>query len=133
VWRRVALVDDVQGPKLKRTTIDTTTHDVTDDYMAYVPSLKDGQEVTLTAMWDPNDASHDESMIYSMKQAFEDGNTRQWRVVYPTSPARQIAFNGFVTTYEPGAKVKDVLRINMGIKTTGGSTLAAKSSTYTEG
>jgi predicted secreted protein len=127
VWTRVALVDDVSGPKIKRDTIDVTTHDTTNDYKQYIGSLKDAQEVTLTVVWDPNDVTHGGSGFTSLKQALEDGIVRQWKIVYPTSPSQRFTFNGFVVAYEPMAKVKDALRMNASIKVTDSATLSAGS------
>ena len=47
VYVRIAKCDSISGPKIKRDTIDVTTHDNTDDYKEYIGSLKDGQEVTV--------------------------------------------------------------------------------------
>jgi Lambda phage tail tube protein, TTP len=127
VWTKVAQCDDISGPKIKRTTIDVTTHDALDSYVQYLPSLKDGQQVTMTAVWDPTDVSHNEAGFASMKTALEDGITRQWKIVYPTSPLQKMIFSGFVVGYEPDAKAKDALRVTFTVQVTDKATLEAGS------
>ena len=126
VWYAIALIDDIQGPKIKRTIIDTTTHDVTDGYVRKLGSLKDGQQVMLTVVWDPTDPTHNETGGYtSIKGMLEDGIRRNCKVVYPVSPVMRQTFLGFCVAYEPGAKVKDALRATFTIEVSGKSTLAA--------
>lgn len=119
VYVRVAKCDDIGGPKLKRDTIDVTTHDNTDDYKEYIGSLKDGQDVTVGLIWDPTDVSHNEAAFSSVGLAFEDGIIRTWKIVYPTSPSMKWTFQGIVVGFEPSSKVKDALRMNLMIKVTG--------------
>lgn len=124
VWTRVVKCDDIGGPKLKRDTIDVTTHDNIDDYKEFIGSLKDGQDVTVAVVFDPTDPSHNTNGYASMAQAFEDGIVRQWKIVYPTSPSTKWTLSGFVVAFEPGAKTKDALRMTLMIKVTGKPTLA---------
>lgn len=123
----VALGDDIEGPTPNRSTIDVTTHDVTDDYMVFIPSLKDGKDVVFSGIWDPTSASHGGTGYTSMLQALEDGITRHWKIVLPTSPSEHILFDGFVTDYKPSMKVKDALRFSITIKVTGKATIEAGS------
>jgi hypothetical protein len=124
-WNKIALVDDIEGPKIKRTVIDVTTHDTQNGYVQKLPSLKDAQQVMLTMLWDPTDPSHDESGYTSVKTMLEDGIIRQFKITYPVSPPRKQTFAGFVVAYEPSSKVKDALRLNVTIEVTDKATLTS--------
>lgn len=124
-WVKIALVDDISGPKLKRTIIDVTTHDTANDYIQKLGSLKDGQQVTLTIVFDPTDASHNETTYTSLKTMFEDGIIRQFKIVFPVSPIQKETFLGFVVGFEPDSKAKDALRATVTIEVTDKATFSA--------
>ena len=120
VYRPIAKIDDVTGPQGKTSVIDVTTHDTTNGTVQKVANLSDSGQVTMSAVWDPTDATHNELNFYGLLQAYNDKQIRTWRIVYPTSPSMEINFCGFVAMYQPSAKAKDVLRASFSIEVTGG-------------
>lgn len=120
VWVPMALIDDISGPQGKTQTIDTTTHDATDGNLRYIASFSDSGSVSLTAVWDPTNVTHNQLNFRGLKKAYDDKQTRTWRIVYPTSPHYEIIFCAFVDGYSPMAKAKDALRANVSLKVTGG-------------
>lgn len=125
---------DVAGPKVKKTTIDVTTHDSTGGYNEFIASLKDGQEVTFPIELDPTSNQHDETPTVvgvnagGLKYLLEEvNNPRNMKLVLPTSPTTKISFGGLVTGYEPDLKVLGSIMANITIKVSGKPTLAVGS------
>ncbi len=128
---KVASCGDTSGPKKKVTTIDVTTHDTDDNYMDFIASLKDGGEVSLALVFDPNDITHSEAATVvgtnagGLNYLFEQRVKRSMRLALPVSPAARWAFTGLVTAFEPDMKVTDALRANCTIKVSKKPTLEA--------
>lgn len=129
---KVASVGDISGPKKKRDTIESTTHDTdTEDggYKDYITSLKDGQDTTFPIWLDPNEASHNSTPTQAgvtsggLDYLFEVGDTRNMFLAYPVSPAARVQFKGIVTGLELDAKVGGGLMGNTTVKVTGKTSL----------
>lgn len=119
---KVAKVQDIAGPKVKTDTIDVTTHDTDDGYKEFIASLKDGQEVTFPCVFDPNEASQNESATIpgtqagGLKYLLEQRVKRNMRLVMPTSPSTRFAFVGLVVGFEADMKVSGALMAAVTIK-----------------
>jgi len=129
---KVASLGDISGPKKKRLTIDTTTHDVdtTDGgYMTFITSLKDGQEFTAVAFLDPNEVTHNSTATQAgvhsggLDYLFDKGDVRNMYIVHPVSPASRIQVNAAVIGLDFEAKIKDALMFNATFKVSGKPTL----------
>lgn len=132
LFNKVASLGDISGPKKKRDTIDTTTHDVdtTDGgYKTFITSLKDGQEFTAVCFLDPNEATHNSSPTVvgtfagGLDYLFDKGDVRDMYVVHPVSPASRIQLKAAVIGLDFEAKVKDALMFNATFKVSGKPTL----------
>lgn len=127
VYHPIVKLDSVPSPQGKTSEIDVTTHDTANNFMQFLASLKDGGTASMTGVWDPTDPSHAQLQYWGVKKAFDDGITRQWKIDYPTSPANQIIFCGFVNAYAVDSKAKDALRFSFGIRVSGQWDLAVGS------
>ncbi len=128
---KVGSIKDVAGPKIKKTTIDVTTHDSLSGYNEFIASLKDGQEVTFPIELDPTSNQHDETPTVigqnagGLKYLLEDVNIpRNMKLVIPSSPLTRFSFAGLVTGYEPDLKVLGSIMANITIKVSGKPGLA---------
>lgn len=129
---QVAHIQDVSGPKMKRDTIDVTTHDSqvnAGGYKEFIGSLKDGQEVTFPLVFDPNSANHNETATVvgttagGLKYLFETNVKRNMRIQLPTSPTTRLRFVGQVTEFDTDLKVAGAVMANCTIKVSGKPTL----------
>jgi hypothetical protein len=86
----------------------------------YKKAIKDGQELTLTINYDPDDAQH-----AALRTDNDAETARSYRVTFSDSPAQTVTFNGLVTNWSVGNIVIDnVLTLSVTIKPTGDLTFA---------
>lgn len=125
---KVASIQDLTGPKKKRDTIDTTTHDsdaTQGGYKEFIGSLKDGGEVSLPLFLDPNETSQNNTATVAgvsaggLNYLFETGDVRHMYIVYPVSPAARIPFSGLITGVDYDSKVAGALMASATIKVSG--------------
>lgn len=126
---QVARIQDVTGPKMKRDTIDVTTHDSSSGYKDFIGSLKDGQEVSFPFILDPNYAGHNETATSigvssgGLKYLFETNVKRNMRLAMPSSPTTRVRFVGQVTGFDQDLKVTGAIMGTCTIKVSGKPTL----------
>ncbi|GIJ36683.1 phage tail tube protein [Micromonospora andamanensis] len=103
---------NISGPGLSRETLDVTAHDSPDAWMEHLGSLKDGGEVSVDVNYDPD--KHD-----LLIADFDDDEPRNYRLVFPTSPATTWAFTAILTGFEPSAPYDDKLSASLTYKISG--------------
>ena len=116
----VAQVISITGPGITVDTIEMTDHDNTTGYKEFLPSFKDGGEVTLELYFDPAHTTH--GISQGLLGAI--GAVRDWQLVFPTSPSTQWTFKGIITRFEPSANATEALTASCTIKVTGAPTLS---------
>lgn len=86
----------------------------------YKKALEDGQEIVLTAQYDPDDTTH-----IALRTAFKAETTSNFRVTYTDSPAQTVTFAAQVTNYSvTNLNVDNVLTLNCTLKPSGDLTYA---------
>lgn len=119
VFTAIAQVRDIGGPSLSLDTLDVTTHDSTDAWRDFVGGLKDGGEVSLELVYNPD------SLTQIALRTDLDGRTvRNFKLVFPDATSTTWAFAATVTGFEPSANVGDELSASCTLKVTGEPTLA---------
>jgi hypothetical protein len=115
----VAEVGDIKGPQLTRDTMDVTSHDSPDDYEEFIATIKKSGEVSFPVNWVPADPTHDGST--GLMAAYEDGNTRNWRLVLTDDEVdpSMLAFSGFVDDMSTAMPVNGKLEADVKIKVIG--------------
>lgn len=110
----IAQVRDITGPGLSLDTLDVTTHDSTDAWREFVGGLKDGGEVSLELVWDPDNASQ------TLLRTDLDGRTiSSWSITFVDPTPAVVTFNALVTAFDPSAPVEDELTVSATLKVTG--------------
>jgi len=119
----VAEVLDINGPNLSWSTHNATTHDSSDTYSEILVGIKSGGEVTFTVHLVPANATHDENtgLIYE----FEEGNLKNWELVFPDAGSHQDAFAAYVTGLSKAAPVDGKLTMDVTLGLSGKSTFSA--------
>ena len=89
----IAGVGDISGPDMSRDTVDTTTHDSTNKWREFVPGLKDGGEVSIVLVYDPEEGGNQGLL----RADFEGGLARDFKLTWPTTNSAHLLFQAFVT------------------------------------
>lgn len=106
---------DFGGPV--RETEEVTTHESPGRFRERVSTLRDGDTVTFTINWDPQDSTHDDTDGLLSHLNADDAKT--YRVVFPTTNNKTWEFDGFVNSFPPDAPVEGVLETEVEIELTG--------------
>jgi hypothetical protein len=118
----VAEVNKIDFSGIKLDTVEATSHASTGGWREYVPTLKDGGEVTLELSYVPTAATHKNAsggLLYLLDQK----TLQNFAVVFADGPTTW-TLPGFVTSYKPSAPVDGKLGLSVTIKVSGQPTLA---------
>jgi len=123
-FTEMAQVRDIDGPGMNMSTIEATHHQSASNMKEYVAGLVDGGEVTFEVVWDPADATHDDTtgFIYLLKNRLK----RNWKLVTPVAASVgywALAFAAFVTQFKTKEPVEGMLAADVTLKVTGAVTL----------
>jgi predicted secreted protein len=110
---------DITGPGQKSDTIDTTTHNQSTPYKAFIAGLREGGDIKFPVFFDGNDSTHT-----GLITTFEAGVPVNWQLVPPFSPAIKWSFAGLLTDIGHTYKIKDATMADITIKVSGKPTLA---------
>jgi hypothetical protein len=109
----VAELGDITPPGLTRNTIETTTHNQSDD--RFLVGIRRHGELKFNVNFIPNDPTHDE--LTGLQKKWFVGSRDIYRITFPD--ASQWIFSGYVTNFEPSAPVDDRLSADVTIRPTG--------------
>jgi len=118
----VANVTSIEGPGLSTETIDVTAHDSAGGSREEMPTFKSGGEVTLRINYDPSETTH-KNAAGGLLKLWQDKTLSEFTIVYPTTPATNIEFEGYVTAFAPSAPFDGKLEANVTIKVAGAVTM----------
>ena len=94
-FTKVAEIIDINGPGLSRDVIEVTSQDSTNGWKEFLPGLRDGGEINITANWDPDHATQDGTTGILSK--FNDDELHNWQIITPSGAGVDIDFAAFVT------------------------------------
>jgi predicted secreted protein len=113
----IAEVSNVTTPSFTRDTIDATHHTSPGGVREFIGSLVDPGEVTIDMNWIPSDPTQDQTT--GLLKAALDGNTRNFRLVIPASPAVTWNFKGIVTGFSGATPMDDKMTASVTMKVSG--------------
>lgn len=119
VFTTIAQVRDIGGPSLSMDTLDVTTHDSADAWREFVGGLKDGGEVSMELVYDPDSVTQT-----ALRVDLDSRVRRNFKLVFPDLTSTEWAFTATITQFEPSANVEDELSASVTLKVTGEPTLA---------
>ncbi len=112
VFTTIAEVKDISGPSFASDTVEVTNHD-SSAWKEYVPTLKDGENVT----FDVNFTNH--TTHQALWTDYNNQTKRNFKIVFPLSPTVTLAFAAYITNIGHAAPVADVLSRSVELKVTG--------------
>ncbi len=121
-YTALAQVLSVNGPNLSADTVDVTNNDSPNGWREFIPGLKDGGEIEVVLVFDPNDATFVTLRDYL-------GTSEFYRVEWPqftsTSSGDRVSVGGIVTGVEIESETEDRLEATVTVKVSGAPTWAA--------
>jgi predicted secreted protein len=114
----VVNVTSIEGPGLSTETIDVTAHDSAGAFREEIPTFISGGEVTLRINYDPSEVTHGAD-AGGLVKLWEDRALSAFAIVYPTTPATNVEYSGYVTGFAPSAPFDGKLEANVTIKISG--------------
>lgn len=115
-------VTSIEGPGLSTETIDVTAHDSAGGTREEKPTFKSGGEVTLRLNYDPRETTH-KNAAGGLLKLWEDRALSEFTIVYPTTPATNVEFEGYVTAFAASAPFDGKIEANVTIKVAGAVTM----------
>ena len=120
IFATIAEVKDIKGPKLKADVEDATSHDSTDGWKEFIPTLIEGGEVTFDIQFVPTGATH--SYVAGLLKLYVDRTLRNFQLVFPD--ATTWVMPAFVTGFEPENTLKGISKADVTLQISGKPTLA---------
>ena len=126
VFTKVAEIIDISGPDMSRDVIDVTNQDSPDGWREFIPGLRDGGEIGVTANWIPADATQDATDGVLSK--FEDDVLHNWQIITAndgSSGTMTISLAAIVTRFNVNLAMEEQAKLDFALKVSGAVTIAA--------
>jgi predicted secreted protein len=124
-FTKVAEVVDISGPNMSRDAIEVTSQDSTSGWREFIPGMRDGGEVSVTANWIPVDLTHDDGSDGVLAH-FQDNVLHNWKIVTAddgSSGTMDIDFAGIVTNFDISLPLEEQAQLEFTIKVSGAVTI----------
>lgn len=121
----IAEVRNISGPKITIDTKDVTSHSSADAHKEFIPTLVDGGEVSIEALFIPGDTDGQKAFITDAQAR----TSRTAIITLPTAAGATWTFTGIVTSLDFTHPAPDELGFTATIKVTGKPVLAITAST----
>lgn len=122
VFTTVAEVTSISGPSFAMGTQDVTSHSSTGAYREFQATLLDAGEVSFDIWFDPNNTTHNATA--GLLKDYADRKLRNFKLEFPTTPAKTAAFAAFVTGFEAGFPIDGAMTASVTLKISGGVTFS---------
>ncbi|MEA3341952.1 MAG: phage tail tube protein [Chloroflexota bacterium] len=122
VFTDVAEVIDIDGPGLSKDSIEVTNQDSSDGYREFLPGWRDGDTITVSMNWLPNDATQDDST--GLLSHYNDNDNHNYRIVLPSAVGITIKLTGHPTSFPPSLPMEEQGQIELEIKLSGKPTIS---------
>lgn len=116
----IAEVKDIKGPKLKSDLEDATSHDSTDGWKEYIPTLIEGGEITFDLQFVPTGATH--SYVTGLVKLWVDRTLRNFQLIFPDATVWLMPC--YVTGVDMENTLKGLSRADVTMQVSGKPTLA---------
>lgn len=125
-FTKVAEIQDIDGPSMSKDTIEVTSQDSANGWREFIPGMRDGGEVGITANWIPASATHDGSVGVLSK--FLDDDLHNWQIVTAgdgSSGSMDIEFAAIVTDYNISLPMEEQAQVEFTLKISGAVSIDA--------
>lgn len=125
-FTKVAEIQDIDGPSMTKDTIEVTSQDSANGWREFIPGMRDGGEVGITANWIPASATQDGSVGVLSK--FLDDDLHNWQIVTAgdgSSGSMDIEFAAIVTDFNISLPMEEQAQVEFTLKISGAVSINA--------
>lgn len=115
----IAEVKSISGPKISLEMLEATHMESPSGFREWLPSFKDGGEVSLQLNFLPSNSGH-KAITTDMAARTK----RNFKIVWPNAAPTTWSFSGYYTAFEPSAGVSDMLAAAVTVRLTGSVTIS---------
>jgi predicted secreted protein len=106
---------NIGGIEITAETMDVTTLESEGGYREFIQTFKDGGEVPLEGLFDPESEGQ-----LAMQTSLDSGAVEDYKITFPTTPKAEWAFKGMVTAFKVGdAELDGAIAFGTTIKVSG--------------
>ena len=114
VFTTVPEVMRLTGPSVRFDLLDVTSHDTVGFFREYIPGLADGERVSASVNWRPNNTVHKNLRIDAYARTL-----RNFKVVFPDSSDNTVTMATYIESQVPKADIGTPLLMDISLKVTG--------------
>jgi len=114
VFTTVPEVMRLTGPSVRFDLLDVTSHDTVGFFREYIPGLADGERVSASVNWRPNNTVHKKLRIDAYARTL-----RNFKVVFPDSSDNTVTMATYIESQVPKADIGTPLLMDISLKVTG--------------
>lgn len=119
-WEAIAEINNINGPGMRRETIDTTALDTAGGYRTFIAGFRDPGTITMSMNFTRDGYE-------TMKDDFENDNAQNYEIVLPDSDTTSLEFEGLVTECPLTIPLDDKMTMDITIQISGQVTLESGS------
>ena len=120
IFATIAEVKDIKGPAMKADVEDATSHDSTEGWKEYIPTLIEGGDVSFDIQFVPTGATH--SYVAGVLKLMVDRTLRNFRLLFPDTTTWTLP--AYVTEFTPENTLKGISMASITLQVSGKPTLA---------
>ena len=124
-FTKVAEIIDISGPSMSRDAIEVTNQDSPSGWREFIPGLRNGGEVSLTANWIPVSGTQDGTSGVLSK--FTDDILHNWQIITAddgSSGTMDIDFAAIVTNFSISLPLEEQAHLDVTLKVSGAVIIA---------
>ena len=118
----VVNITGVDGPELSAEMLDMTAHDSAGTFRERIPTFLDAGELSFTIQYDPGHATH-RNAAGGLLHLLTQRTVSSFAMGFPTTPAANWVFSGYVTKFKPAAPLDGALTAEVTITVSGAPTV----------
>jgi len=129
VFTKIAEIIDISGPSMSRDAIEVTSQDATSGWREFIPGMRDGGEINLTANWIPSHATQD-GTDGILSKFEDDDDLHNFQIITAddgSSGTMDIDFAAVVTTFNVDLPLEEQGKLDFSLKVSGAVTIATTS------
>jgi hypothetical protein len=117
VFTTIGEVKDISGPAVTVDIVEVTNMDSPSYFKEYIPTLKDGGEVTFDVNWTGSSVTQNQLVT-----DYGNRTRRNFQLVTTHASPKTIAFSAYITNLTHALPVADVLKRSVTLRITGAVT-----------